>query len=296
MLHRQVGGLLPLEDAIDIASRLPELVDEIRPIGDQAAGSDEEAVPVDRRQLVPRRQLEDQIAMPHHHTARRRDQTTIRRAREGLDGPLDLAGLAHVDRDHLDLERRPHRLDPRRTATRATPGAISLSSSSHFPAKLNSQFVKPVALPPGRAKLSTKPEPTGSLVMVNTIGTVRVACSNGPTLEVPPASITSGASAANSAACLRISVASVVPQRVSMRRLRPMVQPNSASACRNAPTRACQTESSATPGTSTPMCRTRSPCCARAASGHAAAALPKRVMNSRRLMGLTPRPRITGQV
>jgi len=34
-------------------------------------------------------------------------------------------------------------------------------------------------------------------------------------------------------------------------------------------------------------------CCARAASGHAAAALPRRVMKARRLMGLNPRPRIT---
>ena len=33
-------------------------------------------------------------------------------------------------------------------------------------------------------------------------------------------------------------------------------------------------------------------CCARAASGHAAAA-PRSAMKSRRLMGLTPRPRIT---
>jgi hypothetical protein len=37
-------------------------------------------------------------------------------------------------------------------------------------------------------------------------------------------------------------------------------------------------------------------CCARAASGHAAAELPRSAMNSRRLMGLTPRPRITGQL
>ena len=34
-------------------------------------------------------------------------------------------------------------------------------------------------------------------------------------------------------------------------------------------------------------------CCARAASGQAAAP-PSRVMRSRRLMGLTPRPRIAG--
>ena len=98
--------------------------------------------------------------------------------------------------------------------------------------------MNPVALPPGRARLSTKPAPTGSPATGNTIGTVRVACSNGATVEAPWARMTSGASAANSAACRRISAALAVAQRVSIRTLRPMVQPNNASACRNAPTRA----------------------------------------------------------
>ena len=74
----------------------------------------------------------------------------------------------------LHPERRRHGLDYaklansggvaayRRTATSVTPGAISLSSSSHFPPMLYSKFMKPVALPPGRARLSTKPAPTGS--------------------------------------------------------------------------------------------------------------------------------------
>ena len=63
-------------------------------------------------------------------------------------------------------------------ATRVTPGAICLSSSSHFPLRPYSNEVKPVALPPGRARLSTKPAPTGSTTCTNTMGTVRVACSN----------------------------------------------------------------------------------------------------------------------
>src|SRR5262245_46990620 len=42
----------------------------------------------------------------------------------------------------------------RRTAARVTPGAICLRSSSHFPAKLYSNVMKPVALPPGRGRLS----------------------------------------------------------------------------------------------------------------------------------------------
>ena len=43
-LHRQVGRLLALEDAVDVAGRAPVLVDQIRPIGDQAAAGDEVAV------------------------------------------------------------------------------------------------------------------------------------------------------------------------------------------------------------------------------------------------------------
>jgi len=33
-LHWHVGWLLALEDAVDVAGRTPELVDEIRPVGD----------------------------------------------------------------------------------------------------------------------------------------------------------------------------------------------------------------------------------------------------------------------
>ena len=48
-LHWKVTRLLALEDTIDIASRLPELVNVVRPIRDQAAGSDEKAIKVDSR-------------------------------------------------------------------------------------------------------------------------------------------------------------------------------------------------------------------------------------------------------
>src|SRR5262249_38284177 len=40
----------------------------------------------------------------------------------------------------------------RRTAARLTPGAICLSSSSHFAPTLYSHDIKPVVLPPGRAR------------------------------------------------------------------------------------------------------------------------------------------------
>src|SRR5262249_24681651 len=108
------------------------------------------------------------------------------------------------------------RAGSRKTAARLTAGATSLSSSSHFPPKLYSKDMKLVALPPGRAKLSTKPAATGSPTVGNTTGTVWVACSVAPTVEAPWATITSGASAANSAACRRISSALAVAQRVSI--------------------------------------------------------------------------------
>ena len=55
-LHRQVGRLLALEDAVDIAGRAADTGRRDRPIGDQAAGGDEVAFGVDRGQLVPGRQ------------------------------------------------------------------------------------------------------------------------------------------------------------------------------------------------------------------------------------------------
>src|SRR6185369_6477785 len=77
------------------------------------------------------------------------------------------------------------------TIARVTPGAISLSNSSHFPLKLYSNCIKPVALPPGCDRLSTKPEPTGSGTFANTIGTVRLAWSNDGMLD-PVAAVARG--------------------------------------------------------------------------------------------------------
>ena len=111
---------------------------------------------------MPGRKRDDQIAMNARQRARRHDQAAITGARECRDAALDLAGVAQVDRAYLHAKRRRHGLDDgeladpavmvgsRRTAARVTPGAISLSSSSHFALKPYSNSKKPVALPPGR--------------------------------------------------------------------------------------------------------------------------------------------------
>ena len=69
-LHRHVGRLLPLEDAVDVAGRAPIHVDPIRPIGKKATSDDKEAFEVDRGKLVPCRKANDQIAMNEGRPAR----------------------------------------------------------------------------------------------------------------------------------------------------------------------------------------------------------------------------------
>ena len=60
--------------------------------------------------------------------------------------------------------------------------------------------MKPVTLPPGLDRLSTNPAPTGSATLTNTIGTLRVACNNGPKVQAAAGQMTSGAKATSSAA------------------------------------------------------------------------------------------------
>src|SRR5262245_40123727 len=175
------------------------------------------------------------------------------------------------------------RVESRSTATRVTRGAISLSNSSHFPARLYSNWVKPVTLPPGRAMLSTNPDPTGSMTCVNTIGVVGAACSIGASTTLLDTRITFGASAATSAASFWVRAVSNAAQRYSMRILRPTVQPEACSACSNAARRETDSGSSSARATTTPMSLIRSGCCARAVSDHAVAP-PISMMNSRRLV------------
>ena len=122
------------------------------------------------------------------------DQAAVRTSREShVDSALDFAGIAHA---RPDLTRHPTKAprlwiaasppEPagirgsRMTATRFTPGAISLSSSSRLPLMLNSYGKSCGVVCPVAPGCSTKPPPTGSIVVTNTIGTVRLACCNAP--------------------------------------------------------------------------------------------------------------------
>ena len=107
--------------------------------------------------------------------------------------------------------------------------------------------------------------------IANTIGTARVAWSNRSRPRPPETKMTSGASAASSIACLCILSASPPRQRYSISTLLPSVHPSFASAPRNAAIIGCTDGSLSIKPANTPMRRIRSPCCARAVSGHAAA-------------------------
>src|SRR5262245_35414193 len=61
-------------------------------------------------------------------------------------------------------------------ATRDMVGTIFWRISSRFPLISVASPEKPVAFPPGRARLATTPAPTGSPTAVKTIGMVLVAC------------------------------------------------------------------------------------------------------------------------
>src|SRR5262249_30887271 len=62
-----IGRLLTPEDAIDVTGRAPVRVGRVGGIGDEAAAGDEIGAGVDRRQRVPRREGDDQIAMKHRY-------------------------------------------------------------------------------------------------------------------------------------------------------------------------------------------------------------------------------------
>src|SRR5262249_8779419 len=90
------------------------------------------------------------------------------------------------------------RLARRRARDRV--GSISLSSASHFPTIPSSYSIIPVRFPPGRARLATSPEPTGSDTLAKTIGMAPLSRRKAVAAGVEYASRTSGWSATSSRA------------------------------------------------------------------------------------------------
>src|SRR3974390_1247539 len=62
-LHRKIGRFVAAQDAVDIGRPLPIHVDVVGPVGHETTGGDEQTLPVDRRQTVPGRERNDEIAV-----------------------------------------------------------------------------------------------------------------------------------------------------------------------------------------------------------------------------------------
>src|SRR5215813_5534421 len=71
-----------------------------------------------------------------------------------------------------------------RRATRTVRGAISFNRSTHLPPCAALSVVKPVILPPGRARLAVKPLAIGSDTCTNTIGIACVSRASAPITDV----------------------------------------------------------------------------------------------------------------
>ena len=144
----------------------------------------------------------------------------------------------------------------RRTATRVTPGAISLEQLQPFPAQAVFELHE-------TGGIAARPRQAVDEAGADRIGDDREHDRHGAgRLQQRPhgrachaARMTSGASATNSAACLRMSCGIAVAQRVSIRTLRPIVQPSSLQPLQERRDTGLNSASSAAAGISTPMRR-----------------------------------------
>ena len=119
------------------------------------------------------RQRDDRFAMKRHQRVRRHDQAAIRSMRECSNRGLNFAGVARINRAQLHPKRRCHSLDRGKLAdTCGKRGGSKDPHSRHAGRDLFEQFKpfcahaifklgKSSRVPPGRAKLSTNPPPTG---------------------------------------------------------------------------------------------------------------------------------------
>src|SRR5262249_13482921 len=162
-------------------------------------------------------------------------------------------------------------------ANRRRSGKTLRKSSSRLPARSGAWTDSPVMLPPGRARLATRPPPTGSPAAANTIGITDVACLAASTAP-PRVTITSTLSPTNSVAISAKRSGCPSAQRYSIATVRPSIQPSSRNLCTREATDWLSVAS--VPKPKYPMVGSFVACCARAASGHAAAP-PSSVMKSR---------------
>ena len=123
----------------------------------------------------------------------------------------------------------------RRSPTRTSLGTASLSISNLLVFSSTAKVENPVTLPPGRARLATRPSPTGSPTFVITMGMVVVALLAANTDTPAIATIRSTLRRTRSAASsFRRSAPLFSAKRYSKVIFFPSIQPSLRISCRNA--------------------------------------------------------------
>ena len=97
LLHRQVGGLRTLEDAVHVVGGAPEVRREVRPIRHQPAGLGKLSVGKDGWQPALGREGDEARPVVQEHAVRERDESTRPRVRYGLKRPVEIRRAAHLD-------------------------------------------------------------------------------------------------------------------------------------------------------------------------------------------------------
>src|SRR5262249_38001098 len=95
-LHWQVGRLLTLEDAIDIAASTLVQAGNIRTVSDETALYDEHPKGINGRQSITCRKLNNQVPIGQRCCAHRYDKPAIRIARKGRQSAFDPTGVAKI--------------------------------------------------------------------------------------------------------------------------------------------------------------------------------------------------------
>jgi hypothetical protein len=171
------------------------------------------------------------------------------------------------------------------TATQTALGNSSCSSPSRLATTSGPKILKPVALPPGRARLATRPSLTGSSPTPNTIG-ISVVAALAASAAALLAGVAMTATRRRTKSAISAGRRSYRPssQWYSTITLWPSTKPVSPRPLRNAA--ALPAEASADPPLTNPITGSAGWACAGRghAAAEAAAAPPSPAMNSRRLI------------
>src|SRR5262245_8904063 len=247
LLDRDVGRLRPAQNLVDILGRAPEQVGRVCSIGHQASRLDVLPCTVHRRQSRAHSQDIDASPVGVHERVRTNIKC-IRAVLERLEGGCDVLRSPDFGCSDLTSVRAVAWASPisnteaglptlATIANRRRSGTTSRKSSRRLPTVSDIWFARPVTLLPGRARLATRPVPTGSDSGAPTIGMTAVACFAARVAGVATVTMTSTLIRTNSAAISETRSGRPSAQRYSIARLRPSTQARSEEHTSEAATR-----------------------------------------------------------